>query len=70
MFYLCKKNSTYVHIQAKIDTKSKLIDTYEVTSAEVHDSQPTEKLLREEDQGQEFHADSAYNGDKIEKTNF
>ena len=53
---------------AKIDTKSKLIDTYEVTSAEVHDSQPTEKLLREKDRGQELHADSAYIGDKIDKT--
>jgi len=53
---------------AKVDAKSKLIDTYEVTSAEVHDSQPTEKLLREEDRGQELHADSAYIGDKIDKT--
>ena len=53
---------------AKIDTKSKLIDTYEVTSAEVHDSQPTEKLLREEDRGQELHADSAYIGEKIDKS--
>jgi len=52
---------------AKIDTKSKLIDTYEVTSAEVHDSQPTEKLLREEDRGQELHVDSAYVGEPIEK---
>jgi len=47
----------------KIDTKSKLIDTYEVTSAEVHDSQPLEKLLREEDKGQELYADSAYIGE-------
>jgi IS5 family transposase len=53
---------------AKIDTKSKLIDTYEVTSAEVHDSQPTEHLLRDEDKGQELHADSAYIGDAIDKT--
>ena len=53
---------------AKIDAKSKLIDTYEVTSAEVHDSQPIEKLLREEDSGQELHADSAYIGEPIEKT--
>jgi len=52
---------------AKMDTKSKLIDTYEVTSAEVHDSQPTENMLREEDRGQEFHLDSAYIGDKIDK---
>jgi len=49
---------------AKIDTKSKLIDTYEVTSAEVHDSQPTEKLLRDADKG---HADRAYIGDPIDK---
>ena len=49
----------------KIDTKSKLIDTYDVTSAEVHDSKPTEKLLSEEDRGQELHADSAYIGEPI-----
>jgi len=52
---------------AKIDTKSKLIDTYEVTSAEVHDSQPIEKLLSAEDRGQELHADSAYIGEPIDK---
>jgi IS5 family transposase len=52
---------------AKIDTKSNLIDTYEVTSAEVHDSQPTAQLLREEDRGQELHADSAYIGEPIDK---
>jgi IS5 family transposase len=51
---------------AKIDSKSKLVDTYEVTSAEVHDSQPTENLLREEDRGQKLYADSAYIGDKID----
>ena len=52
---------------ARIDAKSKLIDTYCVTSAEVHDSQPTEKLLRENDRGQELYADSAYTGEPIEK---
>jgi len=51
---------------AKIDGKSKLIDTYEVTSAEVHDSQPLEDLLREEDSGQALHADSAYTGEPID----
>jgi IS5 family transposase len=51
----------------KLDTKSKLIDTYEVTSAEVHDSQPTERLLRDEDTGQELYADSAFIGDRIDK---
>jgi IS5 family transposase len=50
----------------KIDTKSKLIDTYVVTGAEVHDSQPTEALLRDEDSGQELHADSAYIGEPID----
>ena len=50
----------------KTDTKSKLIDTYEVTSAEVHDSQATEDLLREEDSGQELYADSAYIGEPID----
>ncbi|MCL2597958.1 MAG: transposase [Paludibacter sp.] len=43
------------------------IDTYEVTSAEVHDSQPMEKLLREENREQELHADSAYIGEPIAK---
>jgi IS5 family transposase len=52
---------------AKIDAGSKLIDTYEVTSAEVHDSQPTEKLIRANDKGQELYADSAYIGEPIEK---
>jgi len=52
---------------AKIDTKSKLIDTYEVTSAEVHDSQLVETLIRDGDVGQELHADSAYIGEPIDK---
>jgi len=52
---------------AKIDAKSKLIDTYEVTSAEVHDSQPVEKLIRDGDFGQKLHADSAYIGEPIDK---
>lgn len=52
------------HIKA--DTKSKLIDSYTVTDASVHDSQETENLLTENDKGQDFHADSAYTGEKIE----
>ena len=51
----------------KSDTKSKLIDTYVVTSAEVHDSQAVEELVREEDSGQDLYADSAYIGEPIEK---
>ena len=52
------------HIKA--DEKSKLIDTYTVTDASVHDSQEAESLLTEEDKGQPLHADSAYSGEAIE----
>ena len=50
---------------AKVDSKSKLIDTYIVTSANVHESQPCKALVGEEDIGQELHADSAYIGEPI-----
>lgn len=46
----------------KADTKSKLIESYTVTDASVHDSQVVEKLLDESDAGQTLHADSAYSG--------
>jgi IS5 family transposase len=49
----------------KADAKSKLIDTYTVTDASVHDSQETEPLLKESDKGQSLHADSAYSGEPI-----
>ncbi|NOX46356.1 MAG: IS5 family transposase [Chlorobi bacterium] len=52
---------------AKVDTKSKFIDNFEVTGAFVHDSQPLDKLLTEDDAGQDFHADSAYTGKDQEK---
>ncbi len=52
---------------AKVDTKSKFIDNYEVTNASVHDSQPLDELLTENDAGQDFHADSAYTGEDQEK---
>ena len=52
---------------SKIDTKSKLIDTYAVTSAEVHDSQQTENLVSEEDRNQDLHADSSYIGEPIKE---
>jgi IS5 family transposase len=51
----------------KIDDKSKLIDTYRVTSAEVHDSQPLESLLGESDEGHPLWVDSAYIGASIDK---
>ncbi len=52
---------------AKVDTKSKFIDNYEVTDASVHYSQPLDNLLTEDDAGQDFHADSAYTGEDQEK---
>ena len=51
----------------KVDTKSKFIDNYEVTDASVHDSQPLDDLLTEDDSGQDFFADSAYTGEEQEK---
>lgn len=52
---------------AKVDTKSKIIDTYKVTDASVHDSQPLDDLLTVNDYGQDFYADSAYTGEEQEK---
>ena len=48
-----------------IDKKSKLIHSYAVTSASVHDSQVLEKLVS--NQGQELYGDGAYVGATIEK---
>lgn len=53
---------------AKVDTKSKFINTYVVTDASVHDSQALEDLLDKKDEGQLLHADSAYTGEEQEKT--
>lgn len=47
----------------KVDSKSKIITKYVVTTANVHDSQPLETLLDEKDKGQELYADSAYSGE-------
>lgn len=47
---------------AKVDSKSKLIDTYVVTDASVHDSQTIDELLSEKDKSQELYADGAYVG--------
>ena len=52
---------------AKVDEKSKIIDNYEATDASVHDSQPLDDLLTEDDSGQDFFADSAYTGEEQEK---
>lgn len=53
---------------AKVDTKSKFINTFVVTSASVHDSQATDGLLTEKDKGQELYVDSAYTGENQEVT--
>jgi len=51
------------HINA--DVKYKLIREYEVTSAEIHDSQPLEKLLDKKNDTAKLWADSAYRSETI-----
>ncbi len=66
-----KKNQTNYYgykNHVKVDKKTKLIETFIVTSASVHDSQAIEELLTEKDKGQEIYADSAYAGEEQEKT--
>ncbi len=65
-----KNNETFYGYKnhAKVDTKSKFVNTYVVTDASVHDSQALEKLLDKKDEGQTLHADSAYTGEEQEKT--
>jgi len=53
------------HIKA--DVKTKIIEKYTVTAANVHDSQSVEYLIDDSDKGQELYADSAYTGETIEK---
>lgn len=64
-----KNNATYYgyknHI--KSDTKTKLIEEFDVTDASVHDSQVIDRLLTEKDQGKPLYADSAYTGEEQEK---
>jgi len=65
-----KNNERYYGYKnhAKVDAKSKFIKGYIVTDASVHDSQALEGLLDASDAGQELYADSAYTGQKQEKT--
>jgi IS5 family transposase len=74
--YTCALHEVRGKDHTKIDAKSKLtsyfvqstsIDTYEVTSAEVHDSQLAGKLVRDEDRNQALHADSAYIGEPVKE---
>jgi IS5 family transposase len=51
----------------KVDSKSKIITGYQVSSASVHDSQPMEDLLDDKDALEDFYADSAYTGQCQEK---
>ena len=54
------------HIKA--DSKTKLITGYEVTPANVHDSEVVQELItRKEDGNQPLYADSAYRSEAIEK---
>lgn len=51
----------------KVDSGSKLIDEFEVTTASVHDGQVLVELLDETDQGQPIYADSAYYSEENRK---
>lgn len=64
-----KNNQVYYGYKdhVKVDEKSKLILSYEVTDASVHDSQTLEDLITKKDKGQPLFADSAYTGEEQEK---
>ena len=64
-----KNNTTFYGYKnhVKSDTKTKLIEEFEVTDASVHDSQVIENLLTDKDEGQPLYADSAYTGEEQEK---
>lgn len=51
----------------KVDARSKIIKTWKVTSAEVHDSKVLKELLEDSDEYQPLWADSAYRSEDIEK---
>ncbi len=51
----------------KMDAKSKLIDEFQVTAANVHDSQVLEELLDETDAKNPLWADGAYDSEEIRK---
>ena len=53
------------HIKA--DKNTKLITAYQVTSANVHDSEMINKLISKKDGGQKLYADSAYRSQEIEQ---
>ena len=51
---------------AKVCAKTKIVLSYETTSANVHDSQEVTALLAEEDKGQTLYADAGYEGTEEE----
>jgi IS5 family transposase len=51
----------------KADGHTKLITSYKVTPANVHDSEMIVPLIDKRDRGQKIYADSAYRSEKIEK---
>ena len=59
-----KNNQSYYGYKnhVKMDAASKFIETFTVTHAAVHDSQPVEQLLRQSDRETVLWADSAYIG--------
>lgn len=66
-----KKNNTSFYgykNHIKIDAKSKIITKYEVTAANVHDSQVIGNLIDDKDKGDKLFADSAYKGKKQNQT--
>jgi|WetSurMetagenome_2_1015567.scaffolds.fasta_scaffold179132_1 transposase, IS5 family len=64
-----KNNVTFFGYKnhTKVDNKAKLIETYSVTSASLHDSQALGFLLEDNDNDQDFYGDSAYTGIEQEK---
>ena len=58
------RGSTDTRTIYKVDAKSKLIVTYDVTAASVHDSQRSYRLITEKDKGQKVWMDSGYVGTK------
>jgi len=62
-----KNGETYYGYKnhVKVCKKSKLIQTYAVTDASIHDSQPLATLIDETNTNQELYADSAYSGEPI-----
>lgn len=64
-----KNNISYFGYKnhVKSDAKYKIILQYEVTVASEHDSQPAPDLLNEQDRGEPFFADSAYQTPEIKE---